>query len=84
VVVEALRARILELERGSAVAAEVSSAAQSSEVREHSDLPARIDTVSVTMQARAAHGLSDAFSSCRNSIRGYVTTLLRLARLARR
>ena len=83
VVVAALRRRILELDRGPAAAAAVSSSAESSEVREFSpELPARLDRLSVTMQARAARGLSNAFLVRRELCRGYVTTSLRLARPA--
>jgi hypothetical protein len=59
VVVAALRLRILELERGPAVAAAASSSAESSEVR---DIAMRC---SVAMEARAAHGLWKAFLACR-------------------
>ena len=83
VVLAALQLRILELERGPAVAAAASSSAESSDVREFSpELPARLDRLSVTMQARAARGLSNAFLVCRELCRGYVMTSLGLVLLA--
>ena len=57
-VVAALRRRILELERGLAVSAVVSSSAESSETRDIVPSDAvRLDRLSVAMEARAAHGL---------------------------